>query len=545
MKRRAISALLAFVVVLSLAMPSVQAAITAPKTTTVEAQKIWNYFYAKIGNEYGVAGLMGNLKAESALKSINLQNSYEKKLGYTDITYTDAVDNGTYTDFVTDAAGYGLAQWTYHSRKKALLNFAKARNASIGNLEMQMDYLWKELSQTYTGTLSILKSAKSVKEASDAFLTRFEKPKVINDTVKATRASNGQAYYDKYATGKPAATTVLYTGKIHDTSGSLSVNNEPKNSKYCTQLGTIPEGATCVVHTNKVSGSWWWVEYNGIQGWAYSSYITLGGAVTSMQNLDINGNLNGADTGNIAGGGTVDIWINGFKVANDCTDYYIRWPVGTKYEIKDIRPSSGYTYDGGRSGSVSGTIGSGGTNVRLAFSIHANLDINGYLDGVYSGKLVGYGTADVYINGSLVANDCTDYCVKWPAGTTYEIKDIKAAPSYVYNGVQSGSLSGTIGTSGVSVQLSFSMKPVCQILEDSLQITLPKEWCSAKGAYYVIGGAYIGGQMVSSGMTTFDGTGAPTVTIPYEGDAVPVCRIFVLDQNFAPLCPYMTCNMAG
>lgn len=37
-----------------------------------------------IKNPYGVAGLMGNLYAESALSPINLQNSYEKKLGYTD-----------------------------------------------------------------------------------------------------------------------------------------------------------------------------------------------------------------------------------------------------------------------------------------------------------------------------------------------------------------------------------------------------------------------------------------------------------------------------
>ena len=101
---------------------------------------------------------------------------------------------------------------------------------------------------------------------------------------------------------------ILDTAKVLNL--GLSVNDEPKSSKYCTQLGTIPEGATCVVDTSKVSGNWWWVEYNGIQGWAYSSYITLGSAVTSMQYLDINGYLNGANTGNIAGGGTADVYIN-------------------------------------------------------------------------------------------------------------------------------------------------------------------------------------------------------------------------------------------
>lgn len=67
---------------------------------------------------------MGNLYAESALKPTNLQNTYEKKLGFSDTAYTQAVDNGTYTNFVKDSAGYGLAQWTHWSRKQALLAYA-------------------------------------------------------------------------------------------------------------------------------------------------------------------------------------------------------------------------------------------------------------------------------------------------------------------------------------------------------------------------------------------------------------------------------------
>ncbi|MDV3428512.1 MAG: phage tail-type lysozyme domain-containing protein [Bacillota bacterium] len=90
-----------------------------------DAEKIWNYLYAAIGNEFGVAGLMGNMKAESALKSNNLQQSYERKLGFTDESYTTAVDNGTYTNFVYDKAGYGLVQWTYWSLKEGLYKYAK------------------------------------------------------------------------------------------------------------------------------------------------------------------------------------------------------------------------------------------------------------------------------------------------------------------------------------------------------------------------------------------------------------------------------------
>src|SRR5699024_6731747 len=63
---------------------------------------IWDYLMKKIGNAYGVAGLMGNLYAESGLRANNLQNSYEKKLNITDAEYTRLVDDNAYPDFVKD-----------------------------------------------------------------------------------------------------------------------------------------------------------------------------------------------------------------------------------------------------------------------------------------------------------------------------------------------------------------------------------------------------------------------------------------------------------
>ena len=82
-------------------------------------------------------------------------------------------------------------------------------------------------------------------------------------------------------------------------------------------------------------------------------------------------------------------------------------------------------------------------------------DLNGYLDGTSLGNISGYGTADVYINGTLVCDDCTDYYAQHPYGTTYSITDIKATSGHKYNGIYSGSTSGTI-TGTTSVYLSFS-----------------------------------------------------------------------------------------
>ena len=154
-------------------------AVSVPVTDTEKT--IWDFLYGKLGNAYGAAGMMGNLYAESALRPNNLQNTYEKKLGTTDAEYTAAVDNGSYTNFVKDSAGYGLAQWTYWSRKHALLEFAQASGKSIGDLQMQLDFLWKEL-QGYTSVLNTLKTTTTLK----------------------ARAGYGQSYFDKYADAKPA-----------------------------------------------------------------------------------------------------------------------------------------------------------------------------------------------------------------------------------------------------------------------------------------------------------------------------------------------------
>lgn len=182
-----------------------------------DSQKIWNRLIKEGFNAYGAAGLMGNLEAESALKPKNLQNSYESKLGYTDDTYTAAVDNGSYSNFVKDSAGYGLAQWTYWSRKQNLLNFAQAAGKSIGDLEMQLDFLCKELKESYPPVYNTLKTAGSVKAASDIVLTQFERPADQSESVKTKRAGYGQEFYDQYAGNKTGGSSMSNSSLVNCT----------------------------------------------------------------------------------------------------------------------------------------------------------------------------------------------------------------------------------------------------------------------------------------------------------------------------------------
>ena len=244
----------------------------------MSAQTIWNFLKKEGFNDYGIAGLMGNLDAESGLRSNNLQDTYSRKFGLSDIQYTQKVDNETYTNFVHDEAGYGLAQWTYWSRKQNLLNYAKSKNKSIGDLEMQLGFLCKELREQYTNSVyNILKTATSVQQASDAVLINFERP--LNATsYKSKRAEMGMVYYNKFSkgVGNIMATNTYRKGQAVKLSANFNSSEfdchgsgccsetiiNPQLVKYLQQIRdhfkapiTITSAYRCPVHNSRIGGA--------------------------------------------------------------------------------------------------------------------------------------------------------------------------------------------------------------------------------------------------------------------------------------------------
>lgn len=244
------------------------------------AEQIWNYLIGAGFNEFGAAGLMGNLNAESGLNPANLQNTYEKKLGMTDAEYTAAVDAGTYGNFVKDSAGYGLAQWTYWSRKQALLNFAKGRKVSIGDLEMQLAFLVKELAG-YGAVVSVLKNAKSIREASDIVLTQYERPANQGESVKQKRASYGQSYYDQFVTPKKEASGVTFTPRLTKPEAGNPYYNRKANGGYSTAIKGSPADAGCDVLSNCVGYAFG--RFNEIVGAGACKYLAPVNAENFMQ----------------------------------------------------------------------------------------------------------------------------------------------------------------------------------------------------------------------------------------------------------------------
>ncbi len=149
------------------------------------------------------------------------------------------------------------------------------------------------------------------------------------------------------------------------------------------------------------------------------------------------------------------------------------------------------------------------------------LDINGMLDGTGVNNIKGYGTCDVYINGSRVADDVSDYYTEWKTGTKYEIKDIRAANGHVYNGVYQGSLTGTIGSAKVSVWLSFSSVGVQKYVTCQRKVTLPARTVNlyldptdASRTYYLDNGATVTCPVYAQ---MSDGSVMYKVNVKYQG----------------------------
>lgn len=183
-----------------------------------DAQYIWNFLSTVIGNDYGVAGLMGNMYAESGLLSFRLQGDFDSANNYPrSHQYTNDVDDGTISrnQFCTDSKGYGLCQWTIQYRKTNMYDFIQpsTQGNSISDLFAQLQFLMRELEgvyplSDYSDVLNVLENAsgstpeEAIKIASDKVLTDFENPADQSDAVKRQRANYSIDIYNTFS-GQP------------------------------------------------------------------------------------------------------------------------------------------------------------------------------------------------------------------------------------------------------------------------------------------------------------------------------------------------------
>ena len=151
----------------------------------------------------GVCAMMGNMWCESALKSNNVQDNCT--LG--DFDYTNAVDSGTITrwQFMADAFGYGLCQWTYSTRKDQLYMLAREKGVSISNEQMQCEFCITELKQDFEELYAYLCSTDDLSTATQRICAEYERPAVNNF---ADRINAAQRFYNEIVEPEDACTDV-------------------------------------------------------------------------------------------------------------------------------------------------------------------------------------------------------------------------------------------------------------------------------------------------------------------------------------------------
>ena len=133
----------------------------------------------------------GNMMAESGMKANIAQRGMTK---LTDEQYTQAADAGT-IDFVNDAVGYGLCQWTYKTRKQHLLEYAKSRGVSVGDEFTQVQFCLTELKTDFSDLWKYLCETNGGYTATERICKEYERPVVNNIEVRYKYA---QELWTKY-----------------------------------------------------------------------------------------------------------------------------------------------------------------------------------------------------------------------------------------------------------------------------------------------------------------------------------------------------------
>lgn len=160
--------------------------VEAYKPITNEEQKtnieIVATYLKSIGiTQEGATGIIGNMLAESGVNPSRLERVRA------DAGYSTSSDIG-------GKGGFGLVQWTGQGdRRRGKLERAAGLDKTKRNdINFQLEYLEKELKSDYSTLLSFLKSTNSIQDATEQFLTKFERPASYGER------NDSQAAMDRY-----------------------------------------------------------------------------------------------------------------------------------------------------------------------------------------------------------------------------------------------------------------------------------------------------------------------------------------------------------
>ena len=132
-------------------------------------------------SEAAALGMLGNWQCESGNEPFRVQGDFSPYRTASK-AYVQGVTNGSISrdQFAHDQKGFGLAQWTYFSRKYALYDYWKASGKALDDAAMQTEFAYLELEQSYPALLDFLKSTNDIFTATSRICREYERPAVNN-----------------------------------------------------------------------------------------------------------------------------------------------------------------------------------------------------------------------------------------------------------------------------------------------------------------------------------------------------------------------------
>ena len=144
-------------------------------------------------SDIAVAGIMGNMEAESNCEAMRVQGDFSATRTISKI-YAEKFN--TYpSECFTDAKGWGLCQWTYYTRKEDLYQFCHDRGVGVEDEAAQVAFFLYEIKRDYSATWAAIQSAPDIRTAAYQMCHNYERPAVDNID---TRAKYGEQIYMQF-----------------------------------------------------------------------------------------------------------------------------------------------------------------------------------------------------------------------------------------------------------------------------------------------------------------------------------------------------------
>lgn len=184
---------------------SIRAGSTSTPSASSQQATVWNYFKNKGLNDKAIAGLMGNIQQESTFNTNAGKNAPKN--------------------------AYGLVQWR-DGRREGLNSYAKSMGKSANDLQVQLDYIWKELNDKEKSALaSLQRSDLSSSQHASEFERLFERS---GGSQVGKRQNYANQYYSQYAGTNGGAGVGIDSGQQaidQAKSDFLSLQKDVLNSK--------------------------------------------------------------------------------------------------------------------------------------------------------------------------------------------------------------------------------------------------------------------------------------------------------------------------